>query len=150
MTVAIRPAVPADIDDLRAVFRRASLANDGDRIALLAHPEWLVLPDEGVRQGRTRVAVSPTGSVVGFATFLIAGSVMELEDLFVDPPWMRQGIGRALILNVVALAGSRACDRLEVTANPHARAFYESAGFTGDRLVRTELSWGTRMQRSVP
>ena len=29
---------------------------------------------------------------------------VELDDLFVDPDWMRQGAGQALVLDIIALA----------------------------------------------
>ena len=93
MRVLIRDAVPGDMTVLRDVFRRSSLSNDGDRPNLLAHPEVLELPDCAVREGRTRAAVAD-GAIVGFASWLGAGDAIEIEDLFVEPECMRQGIGR--------------------------------------------------------
>jgi ribosomal protein S18 acetylase RimI-like enzyme len=149
--VAIRTAVLADMDCLSEVFRRASLSNEGDRDHLLAHPESLVLSDDGVRQGRTRVAVGPDHhEVVGFASWLVKDGVIELEDLFVEPTWMRRGVGRALVLDAVGIAREQAFDRLEVTANPHAQAFYESTGFIAGRVVETDFYPGQRMHRTVP
>ena len=89
MTFLIRDAVPADMAVLRDVFRRSSLSNDGDRMSLLANPDILELSDVAVNQARTRVAVVADGRIVGFATSLSAGDAVELDDLFVDPGWMR-------------------------------------------------------------
>jgi ribosomal protein S18 acetylase RimI-like enzyme len=134
------------MNSLSAIFRSASLSNDGDRGHLLAHPEALVYSDTGVRQGRTRVAIAPgSGEVVGFASWLVMDFTIELEDLFVAPNWMRRGIGWSLVLDAVAIAKERGFHRLEVTANPHAQAFYEIVGFTGDRMVETEFYAGQRM-----
>ena len=91
---------------------------------LLAHPEALVLPDTEVLAGHTRVAVTPDGTVVGFATTLGAGPVRELEDLFVDPDHQRQGIGAVLVADAVSLARRDGATRIEVTGNPHASRFY--------------------------
>lgn len=52
----IRRADPADLAAIAAVFRAASLANEGDREALLAHPEVLEFPADAVLDG-VRVAV---------------------------------------------------------------------------------------------
>ncbi len=138
--VLIRVASPGDIAALRDIFRRSSLSNEGDRDALLAHPEALELPALAVNEGRTRVAVA-AGHIVGFATLL--GS--ELEDLFVDPNWMRRGIGRILVFDAISEARRNGLTRLEVTANPHALHFYASVGFLGDGTVETEFGPGERM-----
>jgi GNAT superfamily N-acetyltransferase len=133
---------------LRQVYRRASLSNDGDWPNLLAHTEYLELSDQGVTDGRTRVA-DVDGRVVGFATWLGTGDVTEIEDLFVDPDWMRRGIGRALVQDLITLAQRRGVRRVEVTGNPHARAFYERVGFSYDHDVDTPLGPGLRMHRDL-
>ena len=52
MSISIRDAEIADMDELQGVFQRASLSNENDRGPLLEHPEWLMLSDRGVREGR--------------------------------------------------------------------------------------------------
>ena len=83
----IRLGTPADLAAAADVYRRASLSNAGDRDNLLAHPEYLVLGSEGLAEGRTHVAVED-GALVGFASWIEAGGLVELEDLFVDPALM--------------------------------------------------------------
>ncbi|MGN6172171.1 MAG: GNAT family N-acetyltransferase, partial [Streptosporangiaceae bacterium] len=73
----------------------------------------------------------------------------ELEDLFVDPEWMGQGAGRALVQDLVAIARQRGVRRIEVTANPHALAFYEKAGFVVGREVGTRFGPAPRMHLQV-
>jgi len=143
----IRDAVPADVAVLRDVYRRASLSNEGDRMTLLANPDALEFPGLG-EDRRTRVATAD-GRIAGFATSLPAGDVIELDDLFVDPGWMRQGAGRALVLDAVAIARDLGAGRIEVTANPHALVFYGKAGFIADREVQTRFGPGTRMHLDV-
>lgn len=147
-TFVIRDAVPGDLAELRGVFRRSSLSNDGDRMNLLAHPDALELSDLAVRQGRTRTAVADDG-IVGFATWLSTAGVIEIEDLFVDPEWMRRGIGRALVLDLIAIARGRGARRVEVTANQHALAFYEKAGFVVGYEVETRFGPAPRMHLEV-
>ena len=144
----IRAAVPGDMSALRDVFRRASLSNDGDRANLLAHPDVLELSDLAVREGRTRAAVAD-GRIVGFATWLIAGNVVEIEDLFVAPERMRQGIGRALVLDLIAIARGHGAGRVEVTANQHALAFYQETGFVVDHQVTTLFGPAPRMRMDI-
>ena len=66
----------------------------------------------------TRVAVDGEGTVTGFATHLISDGVAELEDLFVDPARMRQGIATALVLDISSRLHQLGFESLEVTANP--------------------------------
>ena len=147
MDFALRDAALSDMQELHGVFRRASLSNEHDRDLLLDHPEWLVVSEHGLREGRMRVAVDRGDSVVGFATYRISGGVAELEDLFVDPPWMRRGVGRTLVLDLLSRLRALEFDWLEVTANPHANEFYESMGFVATQVVDTELYPAPRMRR---
>ena len=142
--LAIRDAVPDDMATLRDVFRRSSLSNDGDRMNLLAHPDVLEYSGEGVAERRTRVAEAE-GRIIGFATWLGTGAVTEIDDLFVDPDWMRQGVGSALVADLIGQALQRGARRVEVTGNPRARAFYEQVGFTVDHEVDTLLGPGLAM-----
>jgi len=141
----IRAAVPGDLPALRDVFRRSSLSSDGDRINLLAHPDALELSDLALTEGRTRAAVA-ADAVVGFATWLSAADAFEIEDLFVDPGWMRQGIGRALVLDLIAIARGHGVRRVEVTANQQALVFYEKVGFAVSHEVQTRFGPAPRMQ----
>ena len=132
----IRPGAPGDLAAVTGVFRRASLGNPGDRDLLLAHPEYLVLRPAGLAEGRTYVA-ERDGIVVGFATWAEVDGTVELEDLFVDPPWTRRGIATELMEHLTGVLRDRGVQRLEVTANPHASEFYASVGFAGVAVAQT-------------
>jgi len=137
VAIVIRAAEITDMDDLQDVFVRASLSNEHDRELLLEHPEWLLLSSAGVSEGRMLAAVDGDGGAVGFVTYLVVDGVAELDDLFVDPQWMRRGIGAALVVEMAARVHGLGFDTLEVTANPHAMAFYARLGFVEDRVVAT-------------
>jgi GNAT superfamily N-acetyltransferase len=148
-TVAIiRLGVPADLPAASDVYRRASLSNAGDRDNLLAHPEYLVLGPEGLAEGRTYVAEAQ-GSLVGFATWIEADGVFELEDLFVDPGWRRRGIAAALVNRIAQVLRARGVQRLEVTANPHSMGFYRAAGFVDCGVADTVFGAAPRMMLPV-
>jgi len=134
---------------LREVFRRSSLSNEHDRVNLLAHPEALELSDLAVTQGRTRAAVAGD-HIIGFASWALCGDTFELEDLFVDPDSMRQGVARALVQDVVARARDDGIRQVEVTANPHALGFYTKVGFVVGHEVETTFGPGFRMRLTVP
>jgi ribosomal protein S18 acetylase RimI-like enzyme len=144
----IRLGVAADLPAVSEVFRRASLSNDGDRAALLAHPAHLIFGPDGLNEGRTHVA-EHDGSVVGFATWTDADGVPELEDLFVDPNWRRRAIATALVKAIAEIMRARGVKRLEVTANPHAIGFYTSVGFTSCGVASTEFGEVPRMMLAI-
>jgi ribosomal protein S18 acetylase RimI-like enzyme len=144
----IRLGIPADLSAAAGVYRRASLSNAGDRDNLLAHPEYLILGPEGLAEGRTYVA-EEDGSVVGFATWAQADGAIELEDLFVDPSWRRRGIATALVRCIVDVLRAQGVAWLEVTANPHAREFYRSAGFTDCGVAETDFGAAPRMRLAI-
>lgn len=146
----IRTGAPTDFVALRRLFRRSSLSVEPYREALLAHPEALELSDSSVAEGRTRVAVAPDGAIVGFITVLsVGGSMLELEDLFVDPDWMRKGVARRLVEDLKTAALRNGIASIEVTANPYAVAFYRSVGFVHMHDTNTKFGPAPRMQLVV-
>jgi ribosomal protein S18 acetylase RimI-like enzyme len=144
----IRLGTAADLAAASDVYRRASLSNTGDRDNLLAHPEYLILGPEGLAEGRTHVA-EEDGSVVGFATWAETAGTIELEDLFVDPDYMRRGIAAALVNCIAEILRVRGAERLEVTANPHAMGFYRAAGFTDCGVAETNFGAAPRLMLAL-
>jgi ribosomal protein S18 acetylase RimI-like enzyme len=140
----IRLGTSADLAAAASVYRRASLSNTGDRDNLLAHPEYLILGPEGLAGGRTHV-VEEDGAVVGFATWAETAGIIELEDLFVDPGYMRRGIASALVSRIAEVLRARGAERLEVTANPHALGFYRAVGFIECGTAETDFGAAPRM-----
>ena len=148
--VDVRAARAEDLDTMQGVFRRASLSNIDDRAALLAHPEALTLSDDLLRRGWACVATLADGTVVGFAsTRPTDATTLELDDLFVEPAWMRHGVARALMHSVASQAEAQGVARVEVTANKHALAFYRAVGFVCDGPADTEFGPGLRMHLDV-
>jgi GNAT superfamily N-acetyltransferase len=144
----IRLGGPADLPAASDIYRSASLSNVGDRDSLLAHPEHLILGPEGLAEGRTYVA-EEEGSLVGFATWIEADGIFELEDLFVDPGWRRRGIAMALVNRIAEVLRARGVERLEVTANPHALGFYRTAGFIDCGVAGTVFGAAPRMALAI-
>jgi GNAT superfamily N-acetyltransferase len=69
--------------------------------------------------------VAESDSVVaGF--FLLRGGAPdgELQAIFVDPPWIGQGLGGVLIDHALELARSRGITRVSVDSDPGAEPFY--------------------------
>ena len=125
----IRPAIPAERKALEALQWRASLGNEGDRDALLRHPDAIDLPTDQIAAGGVFV-LEQDGAIVGFSAILPReDGDTELDALFVEPQIQRQGIGRKLIEHCAAVARLAGSKGLRVIGNAHARAFYLSCGF---------------------
>ena len=147
--IVIRPALVSERASLEALQRRASLANPGDREAILANPDAIDLPIDQLQSGCVFVA-ERGGVVAGFAAIVPrADGGSELDALFVEPRLWKLGIGRRLIDHVAAVAGSRAASFLHVIGNPHAEGFYRACGFRVTGTIETRFGTGLAMRRAL-
>lgn len=156
MSVALRPAVAADVPAMAAVFVSAWRAGYGgvvaadvlDRLDTGEVAGWLgPLVEETAL--RTTVAVVD-GAVVGFARFgpdpdRPAPDAGYLAALYVGPRASGHGIGRRLLAHAVDELdrAGRPDVRLWVfEANARARLLYERAGFRLDGRRTVDPQWG--------
>jgi len=147
--VTLRTAVAADQQTLQALQWRASLNNPGDREALLAHPDAMEIPLQQFESADVFVA-EVAGVIKGFAAILHRpdGSA-ELDALFVEPQYWRQGVGRQLAEYCCSAAKARGATELHVVGNPHAKAFYEASGFQLLGTTQMQFGVGLLMKRCL-
>ncbi len=149
MALVIRDATLDERSTLEALQWRASLANSGDRQALLANADAIVLPDDQIAAGHVFVA-ERGGHRVGFAAVLPRDDRdTELDALFVEPAAWRQGIGQALVAHCAEIARTRGSSALHVLGNPHAEGFYLACGFRILGTEHTRFGVGYRMQKPL-
>jgi GNAT superfamily N-acetyltransferase len=132
----IRPATRADVELIVALIRElAEYERLGDQAQATA--ELLERNLFGERPAAEALIAEAGGEPAGFALFFTSFSTFTgkpgiwLEDLFVRPAHRRAGIGRALLVQLAALALERGCARFEWGAldwNEPALAFYRSIG----------------------
>jgi GNAT superfamily N-acetyltransferase len=147
--VRIRNAVPSEKAALEALQLRASLANEGDREALLANPDAIDLPI-GQIESRDVFVLELDGRVVGFAALLPRpDGDTELDGLFVEPDIRRRGVGRMLVEHCEQVALTRGSSALCVIGNPHADALYRLCGFIQKGWTETRFGPGQLMKKQL-
>jgi len=144
--VLLRPAAEADRETLGALKLRASLGWGGMIEELLELPEARELSSALIPYS---FVAEVRGIAAGFATVTVDGTVAELEEIFVEPPLWRHGIGRRLIEEAASRAASAGAEILHVIANPRALNFYEASGFRTIGQVMTLLEPALSMQRHI-
>jgi GNAT superfamily N-acetyltransferase len=88
----------------------------------------LNVSEDDIAAGRVLVAADDAGLVIGMACVLPESDTADLDALFIDPPAIGSGAGRALFEAAVALARRRGARRMTILADPNAAAFYERMG----------------------
>ena len=128
-----------------ATIRRARLQEAAllTSLALRAKASWGY--DAGfMAEAMEEIAISPAtlarvpfyvierdGRVLGFYSVSDHGDgTIELTDLFVDPDFPRQGIGRRLLEHAKQCARTTGQQMLLIRSDPHAEPFYLGAGAT--------------------
>jgi GNAT superfamily N-acetyltransferase len=88
----------------------------------------LTVNEDDIAAGRVLVAVDDAGRMIGMACVLSEGETSDLDSLFVDPPAIGSGAGRALFEAAIILARRQGARRMTILADPNAAAFYERMG----------------------
>ena len=137
----LRVAYPDEREQLEDLQRRASLELAEYRDQLIANPDAIHLPPAQLANGQVIVA-EVEGSLAGFAA-VVGG---ELDGLFVEPDLWGRGIGKALVDAAAHQAREKGLT-LTVVAQPGARRFYESCGFSVEGDEQTRFGPAFRMSR---
>ncbi|MEO8677545.1 MAG: GNAT family N-acetyltransferase [Vicinamibacterales bacterium] len=147
--VICRPAVVSEQQALEGLQRRASLANAGDRDAILANPDAIEVPARQIADGHVFVA-EQAGLIAGFAAVLPRDDGdAELDALFVEPSGWKRGVGRLLVEHCAGVAKVRGSAALHVVGNPHAEGFYLACGFEQTGTFETRFGAGLLMRRTL-
>lgn len=136
MTIAIRPATPADLPLIAELIRDLA---EYEKLAHEVRFDETVLGEKlfGARPYAEVVIGQLDGAPQGFALFFHNFSTFEgkpgiyLEDLFVRPAARGSGLGKALLAHLAMLATQRDCARLEWSVldwNEPAIGFYQKLG----------------------
>ena len=143
--VSLLPYLPADAKRCAEIFRLSIEELAADDYDDDQREAWASRADDEQAFG-ARLAEALTllamidGAIAGFAS--LKGSE-EVDMLFVDPEFARQGAGRALIEALTKLARARGAKRVTVDTSDSARPLFERLGFTAQKrnLVHKGDQW---------
>ena len=143
--VALRPYLPADAKRCAEIFRSSIEELAAEDYDADQREAWASRANDEAAFG-ARLAEALTllavidGAIAGFAS-LKGGE--EIDMLFVDPEFARQGVGRALVDALSKLAEARGAKRLTAEASDAAKPLFERHGFTAQKrnLVHVGDQW---------
>lgn len=124
----VRSARPGESRSLIALCVRSKAQWGYDSAFMKLSAAALVVNEDDIAAGRVLVAIDDADHVIGIACVLTEDDTADLDALFVDPPAIGSGAGRALFDAAVALARHQGARRMTILADPNAASFYERMG----------------------
>ncbi len=125
-------------------------------IAIAAKRHW-GYPEQWIEDWRPMLTITPDflathetlaarteERIVGFAALAEARELLWLEHLWVWPPAMGRGVGRALFRQAKVRARALDWTGFEIESDPHAGGFYEHMGAKLVHMHRTFINGETR------
>ena len=122
----IREAKPSEAKQLTAIAVAAKQHWGYSPEAMNKWIRTLTVTRTAIESNPTFVAEADT--LLGFYMLWTDGRAWELEHMWVAPPFMRQGVGRALLAHSANFARARDAKILRIDADPNAEAFYRACG----------------------
>lgn len=154
MSVALRPYLPTDAKRCAEIFRLSIEELAADDYDEAQREAWASRADDeaafGAKlAGALTLIATIDGAIAGFAS--LKGG--EIDMLFVDPEFARQGAGRTLVEALSKLAQARGARRLTAEASDVARPLFERLGFVAQKrnLISVGDQWlaNTTMTKSL-
>ncbi|HEX6128580.1 MAG TPA: GNAT family N-acetyltransferase, partial [Candidatus Limnocylindria bacterium] len=130
----IRRARPEEADALRDLAHRSKAHWPYDADFLAKVRPLLRLEPADVARDEVWVLQEP-GAVAGWHRVTLHGPRAELEDLWLEPEWIRTGRGRLLFEHAAGVARRHGATSLTWDAEPYAEGFYRAMG--GVEIGRT-------------
>lgn len=127
-THRIRAATPQDAAMLSELAFRSKAVWGYDAAFMAASRDDLTLRPADIAAAVVRVAERDDRALGFYRLCLHADEDAELLDLFVAPEAIRQGVGRWLWRDAVALARADGSTALRFQSDPHAEPFYLARG----------------------
>ena len=137
-TPEIRRALPADATVLSAIALRAKAHwNYTPEQMQVFADELTLVPDE--LEEKTAFVLENDKIPLGFYTLVPHQDGVELEHIFVDPPHIGHGHGRALFMHACEQARTLGCRHMMIQSDPNAAGFYTALGCALIRQIPSSI-----------
>ncbi|MGA5823836.1 GNAT family N-acetyltransferase [Kitasatospora sp. NPDC094028] len=123
----IRPARPGEAGRLTDLALRSKAHWGYDEAFMAACREELTVDAAAIERSFVEVA-EEDGRLLGFAVLTAVPPGGALDLMFVDPPAIGRGVGRALFEHVRARAVALGLRRFTIDSDPNAERFYLAMG----------------------
>lgn len=135
-TMIIRRARPEEAEVLTQLALRSKRSWGYDDTFMSAIANDMIVRSDYLKNEYAVVAQRDDG-IAGYAILRLDGGQAYLRDLFVDPLFMRKGVGAALFDHMLVFAKNQGAKRLALVSDPNAVGFYRRYGL---RLIAQEAS----------
>ena len=125
--IAIRRALVSEAAQLTDLAMRSKAMWGYDERFMAQCVDELTIEKTAIAAGNVWVAETD-GAIVGLLELILEGRSVELRMIFVEPVWVRSGVGRVLWAHAEAHALAFGAETLELDADPNAMPFYERMG----------------------
>ncbi len=126
--IAIRPAERGEAERLTAICLRSKAHWGYDEAFMRLSKPAITVHEADIADGNVLVGCNAAGRAVGLVRVDPQGETAELGLMFVDPPAIGTGAGRALFEAATVLARNLGARRMTILADPNAAPFYEHMG----------------------
>jgi N-acetylglutamate synthase-like GNAT family acetyltransferase len=126
--IEIRRATPDESEALTALAHAAKRHWNYPQDWIDYWKSDLTLTPEFIANNEVFVALVDDDVIAGCCALVPGDHTAELEHMWIYPQQMGKGVGRALFEHTVRRAGELGFSELELSADPHAEAFYERMG----------------------
>jgi len=129
-SIILRPAMSDDARALTALALRSKAYWGYDDAFMKACVAELTITPERIKT--EDMTVAETDGVIAGMVALASGAsdnARELEDMFVDTPFIGSGLGARLMAHAEDTARAQGAAHIDVDADPNAQGFYEKCGY---------------------
>lgn len=146
--ITIRLARPDEAEALSALKLRSKGHWPYSEAQMAAFARVMVLTPEMLNMpGCEAYVVEVDHMLAGYGCLALLEDGLYIDDLFIDPPFIGRGCGRALAQHLHARAVARGSAQLYVVADPNAVDFYARMGFVSDGEVESDAIGGRMLPR---